>query len=127
VDVQRVPVAAHASRVCARFFPPGDVAYVTADGSGAGLAERFTELWTRKEACVKAAGGRMADGLGMPVHGSAPLVVGYGGAGNEGAPAAERRYRVTDLAAPRGYRAALALRGEGGFQVRWSWWYGGQG
>ena len=43
----------------ARFFPPDEAAYVEAAPDARTRADRFAHLWARKEAVVKAAGGRL--------------------------------------------------------------------
>lgn len=66
----------------------------------------FTQLITRKEACVKAAGDRLVpEGLRLATSGPAPLIVrGLGGC-----------WRVCDLDVAPGYRAAVARQGAEGF------------
>ncbi|MET9693843.1 4'-phosphopantetheinyl transferase superfamily protein [Streptomyces sp. NPDC006514] len=57
----------------------------------------LARLWCRKEACLKAAGTGLARGLAEPYVGSAS------------APAAVTGWILTDLPAPEGYAAALAV------------------
>nr|WSX53058.1 4'-phosphopantetheinyl transferase superfamily protein [Streptomyces sp. NBC_00974] len=58
----------------------------------------FARVWSRKEACLKATGAGIAFGLAEPYVGSAPE------------PAAVPGWTLTDLPAPEGYAAALAVR-----------------
>ncbi len=102
VDVQRVLPGLDVTGMSARFFPPGEAEYVAAGGDPRARADRFARLWVRKEAVVKAAGGRLWPNLRTGVHGRG-LVDCAEPAG---------LYRVTGLAAPGGYRAAVALAGE---------------
>ncbi|MCI4079014.1 4'-phosphopantetheinyl transferase superfamily protein [Streptomyces sp. MMS21 TC-5] len=63
-------------------------------------AERITALarcWARKEACLKAAGTGLANGLVDPYVGTLPD------------PAAVPGHRLTDLPTPARYQAALAV------------------
>ncbi|MGI5243483.1 4'-phosphopantetheinyl transferase family protein [Dactylosporangium sp. CA-139066] len=86
-----------------RFFPPAEAGRVEAAGAG-----EFARLWARKEAVVKAAGDRLTRGLGLPVAGDPAPVVEHAGVA----------YAVTDLPAPDGFRAAVALAGPEPFVIR---------
>lgn len=116
VDLEALPSDAVALRVSARFFPPAEarfVAHPAVDGTHAdGPAGRFARLWTRKEAFVKARGGRLVQGMGLPTRGPGPLLV------RDPAGAC----LVRDLPAPSHYRAAVALEGEQPYAVRWQTW-----
>ncbi|MFY1674518.1 4'-phosphopantetheinyl transferase family protein [Plantactinospora sp. WMMB334] len=68
VDVQRLLPRLDPVAMSLRYFPPVEVRFVTGADDPAERSDRFTRLWARKEACVKAAGGRLADGLRLPVH-----------------------------------------------------------
>ena len=90
VDVEEVRPAFDAVAFATRFFPAEESALVgfwgrggtrapepASDGEppvgpGGDPAVVFARLWTRKEACVKAAGGRLAQGLRLPVAGIGP-------------------------------------------------------
>lgn len=102
VDLQRVMPGLDCAAMARRFYPPGEAALVTGDGGH----ERFAALWARKESLVKAAGARLTRGLATPVAGPAPVVVQHDGP-----------FRIDDLAAPAGFRAAVALAGEEPFTV----------
>jgi 4'-phosphopantetheinyl transferase len=133
VDVQTVVAERAAVALARRYFPlhearlvlggeggeDSDVRGDSEDGErGEDRAELFARLWARKEAVVKAAGSRLTQGFAVPVHGSVPLTVDLR------ADPAPGLYRVADVEAPRGYRAAVALSGGEGFRVvrrRWTW------
>lgn len=101
VDVQARPARLDAIRISARFFPATEARFIAAGDPGE-QADRFTTLWARKEACVKAAGGRLTQGLPMPVHGPGSGIVVRCG---------EIPFLVRDLPVPAGFRAAVALAG----------------
>ena len=105
IDVQRRCGAAAATGLAARYYSVDEAEYVAAAATGDERASRFTGLWSRKEACVKATGGRLIPGLRRPVRGPA-------GAGwqlvTDPEPAAQR-YLVRDLPTPAGYCAAVAV------------------
>jgi 4'-phosphopantetheinyl transferase len=118
VDVQEIPPAVAAGALAVRYFPPAEARFVTADPAGA--AERFVRLWARKEACLKAAGGKLMQGMGLPVRGPRRLLVHQPGAALPGP------FLVTDLRVPAGYRAAVAVCGTEPYRVvRHRWRPGG--
>ncbi|WP_345700038.1 4'-phosphopantetheinyl transferase family protein [Kitasatospora terrestris] len=109
VDLEAEPPAAAALRLARRWFPPAEAAEVE---SAASPPARFAELWTRKEAYVKALGARLAEGLPVPAAGS-PV---SGPAGT---------CAVRPLALPpelRTHRAAVARRSTEPFAVRLRTW-----
>lgn len=113
VDVERVrPVPA--ARIARRYFPADEAAAVAARTERT-APELFFRLWVRKEAGVKAWGGRLAQGLGSRVR-TAPedrpgSVTTRGPDG--------RSWRVRDLACvPEPCLAAVALPGGGGAAER---------
>ncbi|MFJ7909752.1 4'-phosphopantetheinyl transferase family protein [Kitasatospora sp. NPDC096204] len=115
VDVELPAGASVATRIAERCFPPDEFRAVAAAPAGRGPDGRaavFARLWTRKEACVKAEGGRLGQGLGLWVLGGpGPLTVhGRGGA-------LTGPWRVADLAPAPGYAGAVALSGSGPFRV----------
>jgi len=126
VDIERLPADRDAIRLAARYFPAAQAAFVaaaeSADSASAdsapadSAAGRFTTLWSRKEACVKVRGGRLAEGLPLDVHGSAPLAV------RDGEGPDDPVYLVHDLPAPHRHRAAVALAGPEPSRVRWHAW-----
>ena len=120
VDVQRVlPMPRlNATAMAERYFPPEEARFVRETADPAGRAECFARLWARKEALVKAHGGRLTQGLRIP------LLDGGTGISAHPGDAWSRDYRVIDVPAPSGYRAAVALSGTEAFRVelrRWAW------
>ena len=69
VDIQHLVPGLDPAGLSARFFPPDEAGYVAAGRDASVRAERFTRLWARKEAVVKAAGGRLWPNLKIAVHG----------------------------------------------------------
>jgi 4'-phosphopantetheinyl transferase len=116
VDVQRMQPRVDVARMAERYFPAAEAAYV-AEASAEERAGRFFALWTRKEACLKAVGARLMQGLRLPVLGTDPVV--RDPSGRIPGPLA-----VRDVAAPQGFRAAVAVRGARPFPVATDWWAG---
>ncbi len=112
VDLQRVEPELDAARIAARFYPAAEARHVV-DCPPGQRAARFTGLFARKEACVKAAGGRLFPGLRQSVSPG-----GSGGVVRR----ADGPYRVRDLSAPTGFAAAVALAGEDDYRVREHRW-----
>jgi 4'-phosphopantetheinyl transferase len=112
VDVQQVTANLDVTGMSGRFFPPGEAEYVAAGADAGARADRFARLWVRKEAVVKAAGGRLWPNLRTAVH-RRGLVDCADPAG---------RYRVTAIAAPAGYRAAVALAGAARYSLEVTDW-----
>jgi 4'-phosphopantetheinyl transferase len=110
IDIQTVMPSLDTVAMAWRFFAPAEAAEVA--GAGTASADLFARLWARKEAVIKAAGGRLMRGLGIVVCGGESVTVDFP---YEPAPGA---YRVADVAAPAGYRAAVALAGVERYQVR---------
>ena len=131
IDIERLVSDHEALRLAARFFPPDQAEYVAAAREHGGAAERFATLWCRKEACVKARGGRLVQGLGLAVHGETPLVTSFPRASNSN-PGSDiepsdseyrvTEYRVTDVPAPKFFRAAVALKGAAPYRLRCHVW-----
>ncbi|MFG2044277.1 4'-phosphopantetheinyl transferase family protein [Dactylosporangium sp. NPDC048998] len=103
VDLQDLVPGLNFAAMARRFFPPAEADLVARWGAG-----EFARLWARKEAVVKAAGDRLTRGLALPVAGDPPPPVEHDGV----------VYAVADLAAPDGFRAAVALAGPGPFVTR---------
>ncbi len=64
VDVEHLDPSRDPVRFAARWFPPDESAWV----AGLATPDRLRgclRLWTRKEACVKATGGRLVQGLAL--------------------------------------------------------------
>ncbi|MCX4689878.1 4'-phosphopantetheinyl transferase superfamily protein [Kitasatospora purpeofusca] len=113
VDVEQVRDARVAVRMARRWFPAAEAESVAADPDPAG---RFTVLWCRREACVKAYGGRLVQGFGLPLDGPSPVLLADPGALGPGP------CRVEDVPAPDGFRASVATVGAGPAEVRRRTW-----
>jgi len=111
VDIQRVDVGLDVAALANRFFAPDEASTVLSGRTDGTRVHRFATLWTRKEAVVKAAGTRLAQGLRLGVR--QPVVV------LEGQP-----YRLRGVPVPHGYRAAVALHGDDGYRVTLRVWRG---
>lgn len=105
VDVERIDPARPQARLAKRFFSASEqAAYERGQVS-------FFEVWTRKEACIKACGQGVARGLacfdsggdGFDATWQSVLMPERAGI------APEQRVMLRDLEAPQGYAAALAL------------------
>jgi 4'-phosphopantetheinyl transferase len=107
VDIQHLVPGLDTAGLAARFFLPEEAGYVAAGRDPGTRAERFTRLWARKEAVVKAAGSRLWPNLTIAVRGR-DVVTCADPAGS---------HRVADIAAPAGFRAAVALAGPAPFTV----------
>ena len=147
VDVERLARRRDAAAMAARFYPPdeaawvaggrdagarageaehvtgdgdagartAEAAYVTAHGDAGARADRFTWLWSRKEAVVKAAGGRLWPNLGIAVLGRDLIRCAE----------PDGEYRLADVPAPVGFRAAVALAGAAPFAAQVAIWPSG--
>ncbi len=95
MDIEETPGADAVADVLGSLHPAetAELAALAPPRRPAALAR----LWCRKEACLKAAGTGLALGLAEPYVGSAP------------APAPVTGWILTDLPAPDGYAAALAV------------------
>ena len=67
VDVETGPRSREPGVLAARFFPPAEAGTLRPGLGEVEVRRRYLRLWTRKEACVKAAGGRLFEGLRLPV------------------------------------------------------------
>jgi 4'-phosphopantetheinyl transferase len=114
IDVQHLVPGLDTVALSARFFPPDEASYVAAGRDASARADRFAHLWARKEAVVKAAGGRLWPNLTIAVRGGAVVSCAE--------PAGS--HRVADVRAPTGYRAAVALAGAAPFVVEAAGWPG---
>ena len=114
VDVQHVVPGLDAVALSARFFPPDEAGYVAAGRDASARADRFARLWARKEAVVKAVGGRLWPNLKIAVRGR-DVVSCAEPAGT---------HRVADVAAPTSFRAAVALTGAAAFVTEAIGWPG---
>jgi 4'-phosphopantetheinyl transferase len=110
VDIQQLASGIEPVSMAARYFPIAEARFVAA-ARPVEQAVRFARMWARKEALTKAVGGRLVASLSVPVCVMRRSVV-VGG------------IRITDVLAPPGFRAAIALAGRAGFRVRvrrWRW------
>jgi 4'-phosphopantetheinyl transferase len=101
VDIQQVLPGPEAVGLSARFFPPDEARYVEAGRDTDMGADRFAHLWARKEAVVKAVGGRLWPNLRMAVRDRDVV----------SCVEPPSSHRVVDVLAPANYRAAVALTG----------------
>lgn len=107
VDIQSVVPGLDTVGLSARFFAPDEAEHVAAGRDARAREDRFTHLWVRKEAVVKAAGDRLWPNLAIAVHGRDVVSCAE--------PASA--HRVADVPAPAGFRAAVALTGTEPFRV----------
>ena len=112
VDIQHLVPRLDAVAMSDRFFPPAEAKYVAAGRDASARAERFTHLWSRKEAVVKAAGGRLWPNLGIAVLGCDVVSC-------TDPPGA---HQVADVPAPAGFLAAVALAGAAPFVTQATAW-----
>jgi 4'-phosphopantetheinyl transferase len=112
VDIQHLAPGLDTVGLSARFFPPDEAGYVAAGRGASARADRFAHLWSRKEAVVKAAGGRLWPNLKIAVR-SRDVV-------SCAEPASP--HRVADVTAPTGFRAAVALTGAAPFIIETAGW-----
>ncbi|MEU8377340.1 4'-phosphopantetheinyl transferase superfamily protein [Micromonospora sp. NPDC048894] len=111
VDIQHPTPGLDPVALADRFFAAEEARLVRSGPDAAARADRFARLWARKEAVVKAAGGRLWPQLALPVHRDDVVRCGD--------PVGV--HRVTDVATPGGYRVAVALAGEPPFDVATSY------
>jgi 4'-phosphopantetheinyl transferase len=112
VDIQHLVPGLDPAGLSARFFPPDEAGYVAAGRDSHARAERFAHLWARKEAVVKAVGGRLWPNLRMAVR-DRDVVSSAEPTGS---------HRVADVAVPARYRAAVALTGAAPFVLEAVGW-----
>ncbi len=112
VDIQHLMPGLDPIALSARFFPPDEAGYVAAGQDARARAERFARLWARKEAVVKAAGGRLWPNLRIAVRDRD--VVRCAEPANH--------YRVGDVTVPPGFLAAIAMPGTASFRVEVARW-----
>jgi 4'-phosphopantetheinyl transferase len=115
IDVQQFPPGMDPARMAARFYPAAEARFVTAASPGEQVS-RFIRLWARKEACLKVTGGRLMQGMRLPVRGSGSVVV------RDPRGQLPGTVLVRDVPAPAGFRAAVALEDTRPFRVlRHTW------
>jgi 4'-phosphopantetheinyl transferase len=111
-DIQYLVPGLDTVGLSARFFPPDEAGYVAAGRDASARADRFAHLWARKEAVVKAAGGRLWPNLKIAVRGRDVVSCAE--------PASP--HRVADVPAPASFRAAVALTGAAPFVMEAVGW-----
>ena len=107
VDIQHLVPGLDTVGLSARFFPPDEAWYVAAGRDASARADRFAHLWARKEAVVKAVGGRLWPNLKIAVRRRDVVSCAE--------PASS--HRVADVTAPASFRAAVAVTGAAPFIV----------
>lgn len=110
VDIQQLASGIEPVSMAARYFPLAEARFVAVAGP-VEQAVRFARLWARKEALTKAVGGRLIPSLSVPVWVARRSII-------------IRGFRITDVVAPPGFRAAIALAGRASFRAsvrRWRW------
>jgi 4'-phosphopantetheinyl transferase len=115
-DVEGVRDERLATRLSGRYFPPSDARFIARAATADARSDRFTRLWCRREACVKVYGGRLAQGLGLPLAGPTPLLLADTGT-LDGGPC-----QVRDVPVPGPFRAAVAVEGARPFRVAGRLW-----
>ncbi|MFJ7910421.1 4'-phosphopantetheinyl transferase family protein [Kitasatospora sp. NPDC096204] len=118
VDVERLHHPRTAERMAARWFPFEEARFVAEPVEPAERAARFTTLWCRREACVKAYGGRLVQSFGVPVAGPSPVPVADPGGLGTGPSV------LCDVPVAEPFRAAVAALGESPVQVNCREWKG---
>jgi 4'-phosphopantetheinyl transferase len=116
VDLEGVEDSGLTMALATRFLPDEESAHVSAQPGPDGPQVAYHRLLSRKEACVKASGGRLLDGLGLAVlaAGDVPGTGRYAG----------QSWRLCDLPVPPRFVAALATLGGEVRQIRlftWDW------
>jgi 4'-phosphopantetheinyl transferase len=99
IDIERVAARPGIAQIARRFFHPQEFAYATALGQPV-CERRFFEVWTRKEALLKALGTGLATDLrriAVPLPGGEHRYTGVAGA-----------FEVLDVPMPEGYAGAIA-------------------
>jgi 4'-phosphopantetheinyl transferase len=114
VDIQHLAPGLDPVGLSARFFPPDEAGYVAAGRDAGARADRFAHLWARKEAVVKAAGGRIWPNLKIAVRSRDVITCAE----------PTSPHRVADVTAPASFRAAVALSGAAPFATEAFAWPG---
>ncbi|GGM08912.1 MULTISPECIES: 4'-phosphopantetheinyl transferase family protein [Micromonospora] len=128
VDLEQIRDGDPVPALATRFLPAEEAAAVLGQPDPAGRHAAYHRLLSRKEACVKASGGRFLEGLRLGVLMSGDAATGGVAAGpgqvtGTGALAGQR-WMLRDLPAPPGYVAALATTGTRLGRLRmfeWDW------
>lgn len=99
IDIERVAARPGLAQIARRFFHPQEFAYATALGQPV-CEQRFFEVWTRKEALLKAMGTGLATDLrrvAVPLPGGEHRYTGVASA-----------FEVLDVPMPEGFAGAIA-------------------
>ncbi|WP_430789501.1 4'-phosphopantetheinyl transferase family protein [Actinoplanes sp. G11-F43] len=104
VDLEQIRDDVRATALAGRFMPANEAAAVAGEPDQLSRGALYHRLLSRKEACVKASGGRLLDGLCLEVL-MPGLVEGTGAY-------AGQRWNLRDLPAPPGFVATLATVGD---------------
>lgn len=99
IDIERVAARPGLAQIARRFFHPQEFAYATAMDQPVS-EQRFFEVWTRKEALLKAMGTGLATDLrrvAVPLPGGGHRYMGVAEA-----------FEVLDVPMPEGYAGAIA-------------------
>jgi 4'-phosphopantetheinyl transferase len=112
VDIQHLAPRQDVVAMSARFYGPAEATYVASGGDASARTERFTHLWSRKEAVVKAAGGRLWPNLRIAVLGRDVV----------SCTEPPGTHRVADVPVPAGFRAAVAMAGAAPFAAQAAAW-----
>jgi 4'-phosphopantetheinyl transferase len=119
VDVEQIRPDIGVDAIAGRFFSSNEQAAL-AGLAGCARIEAFFDCWTRKEAYIKAKG----EGLSLPLDQfDVALMPGEAARLIETRPdpAEARRWRLASLDVADGYRAALAVEGDGWTLRCWDW------
>lgn len=104
VDIEHIHVPERSVlSLAARYLPPPEAARVAAEHSLSAQRVLYHRFLARKEACVKATGGRLLAALGLPVAAPGPVREPPGRRGAQ--------WILHDLPAPAGHVAAVATLG----------------
>jgi 4'-phosphopantetheinyl transferase len=128
VDIQHQVPGLDVAGLSARFFAPDEAQYVAAGRGEHIRADRFAQLWARKEAVVKAAGGRLWPNLRVAVRGRDVVSCADPASPHRVAevPAPASLYRVADVPVPASFRGAVALAGPAAFSLEVAGWPAGR-
>jgi len=116
VDLEQIRDGIRATALAGRYMPADEAAEVSGQPDEAAQNVAYHRLLSRKEACVKAGGGRLLDGLRLGVL--MPGIIEGTGA------FAGQRWALRDLPAPPGFVATLATAGDRPRRLRmfeWDW------
>lgn len=114
VDVEWIDAGLEALDLAEANFTSPEAANIASEPAGMDRARAFCRIWTRKEAVAKAAGLGLRIPLrhiAVPDELSGTATVRFGEEVTTGGAPAAAEYFVSELAAPPGFAAALAIHG----------------